>query len=606
MQQVANGWNGGSATGGKTCVEVDVISATPADVAAAIAARNDVAITGLGQPNGNTEVPDVWVPDSTSWLSRLQGASTPVKLAGDSIASSPVVIAVPQPVAKSLSASDKPTWSSLLAVLKSGSVKPGIVDPNGDAAGLSALLAVAGATQSGGHRCRREGRRPSRHRRRHPGTVHGSSQVRDDLLGRFPRSADATALARGLSVAPLPEQAVLAYNSARPPVPLVGLYVSPAPSALDYPYTPVDLTGTKKAAAAKFRPASAAPAGPTCWRRTSCGPPTAPTAPACRPRRTCRSDRCSRPSRRPAAAVDQALSAWSAVTVPGRMLAVIDVSGSMATQVPSAGGASREQVTVAAAKSGLGLFDDAWNVGLWSFSSWMDGSKPYRQLVPIGALSSNRAVMAGALDAVTPIPNAQTGLYDTVLAAYQTVQKNWDPSRVNSVVIMTDGQNENPGGMTMSQLLAAIKKIKDPNKPVEVIAIGIGNERQQERTGQDHRGYRRWRVRHRRPGADRRHLPQGDLAAAGRQQVGSQTNAAAPPFSGDAAVSSSASLCRWRAGQASTPTGVRRAGAPRRTHPVALRSATNDTNGMVPASMIRTVRFSDQPARRARSNASTR
>jgi hypothetical protein len=40
---------------------------------------------------------------------------------------------------------------------------------------------------------------------------------------------------------------------------------------------------------------------------------------------------------------------------------------------------------------------------------------------------------------------------------------------------MTDGQNENPGGMTMNQLLAAIKKIKDPNKPVEVIAIGIGN-----------------------------------------------------------------------------------------------------------------------------------
>lgn len=475
LQQVANGWDGGSATGGKTCVKVDVISATPADVAAAIAARNDVAITGLGQPNGSTEVPDVWVPDSTSWLSRLQGASTPVKLAGDSIASSPVVIAVPQPVAKSLSASDRPTWSSLLTVLKSGSVKPGIVDPNGDAAGLSALLAVAGATQSGATGAAAKGAAQAATVGVIRALSTGSSQVRDDLLSRFPRSADATALARGLSVAPLPEQAVLAYNSTRPPVPLVGLYASPAPSALDYPYTPIDLTGTKKAAAAKFQTRL----GGAGWSnllaqdelRAADGTygasmPTTPNMPVGPLQPT-------EPS--PAAAVDQALSAWSAVTVPGRMLAVIDVSGSMATQVPSAGSASREQVTVAAAKSGLGLFDDAWNVGLWSFSSWMDGSKPYRQLVPIGALSSNRAVMAGALDAVTPIPNAQTGLYDTVLAAYQTVQKNWDSSRVNSVVIMTDGQNENPGGMTMSQLLAAIKKIKDPNKPVEVIAIGIGD-----------------------------------------------------------------------------------------------------------------------------------
>ena len=206
------------------------------------------------QPNGNIEVPDVWVPDSTSWLSRLQGASTPIKLSGESIASSPVVIAVPQPVAKSLAArSDKPTWSSLLACSRPGLSKSGIVDPNGDASGLSALLAVGGATQSGATGAAAKAAAQAATVGVIRALSSGSSQVRDDLLGRFPRSADATALARRLSVAPLPEQAVLAYNSARPPVPLVGLYVSPAPSALDYPYTPIDLTGTKKAAAAKFQ-----------------------------------------------------------------------------------------------------------------------------------------------------------------------------------------------------------------------------------------------------------------------------------------------------------------------------------------------------------------
>jgi hypothetical protein len=177
-----------------------------------------------------------------------------------------------------------------------------------------------------------------------------------------------------------------------------------------------------------------------------------------------------------AAAIGQVLSTWSAVTVPGRMLAVIDVSGSMTTPVPSAGGAPREAVTVAAAQAGLSLFDDRWSVGLWTFSTDMDGRKPYKQLVPIQPLSTGRSQMVGALGTVTPIPRGNTGLYDTVLAAYKTVQAGWDPSRVNSIVIMTDGQNDNPGGLTLPQLLDQIGKIKDPAKPIEVIALGIGNQ----------------------------------------------------------------------------------------------------------------------------------
>jgi hypothetical protein len=178
----------------------------------------------------------------------------------------------------------------------------------------------------------------------------------------------------------------------------------------------------------------------------------------------------------PAGQLDQALSTWSAVTVPGRMLAVIDVSGSMATPVSTAGGATREQVTVAAATAGLGLFDDEWEVGLWTFSTNLTPTTDYRVLAPIQPLSVGRPAMAEALGRIQPVPNGATGLYDTVLAAYKQVQKGWDPSRVNSVVIMTDGQNQNPNGITIDQLLAQLHKIADPAKPVEVIAIGIGTE----------------------------------------------------------------------------------------------------------------------------------
>ncbi len=478
LSHVAAQWNGAQTKVGGTCVTVDVTSATPAGVASAIAAAHQAAVTGLSQPNGDVEVPDVWVPDSSIWLSRLAGGSTPVKLTGESVASSPVVLAVPEPVAKSLAggSSGQLTWSALLGKLTSGSLRTGIVDPDVDAAGLSALLAVSGASQSGAKTASEQATAQAATVGAIRALSSGSSLVRADLLGRFPRATDATSLARGLSVAPLPEQAVLAYNSARPPVGLVGLYVDPAPAALDYPYTPIGLTGVKAEAASKFQARLGGPA----WTSTlasvdlraadgtyGAGMPTTPNMPVgpLKP---------SDPP--PAAAVDQALSVWSAVTVPGRMLAVIDVSGSMAARVPSAGNATREQVTVSAAKGGLGLFDDAWKIGLWTFSTKLNGSKPYRQLVPIGRLAGNRSAMTQALGTVKPIPNGQTGLYDTVLAAYQAVQKGWDPSRVNSVVIMTDGQNQNPGGLTLDQLLGKIKAIKDPNKPVEVIAIGIGNE----------------------------------------------------------------------------------------------------------------------------------
>src|SRR5262249_442525 len=121
-------------------------------------------------------------------------------------------------------------------------------------------------------------------------------------------------------------------------------------------------------------------------------------------------------------AIDTLLSTWTAVTLPARILAVIDVSGSMAAPVPTAGGASREQATIEAARRGLGLFDDSWAVGLWIFSTLLDGSKDYKELVPIGPVASQRTKLLNALGGVVPKPSGNTGLYDTILAAYKTVQ----------------------------------------------------------------------------------------------------------------------------------------------------------------------------------------
>jgi Ca-activated chloride channel homolog len=70
---------------------------------------------------------------------------------------------------------------------------------------------------------------------------------------------------------------------------------------------------------------------------------------------------------------------------------VLDVSGSMLTKVPTAGNRTREQVTVDAAVRGLELFDDSWAVGLWVFSTNLDGNRDYRELLPMSSMSSIRA-----------------------------------------------------------------------------------------------------------------------------------------------------------------------------------------------------------------------
>jgi len=63
-----------------------------------------------------------------------------------------------------------------------------------------------------------------------------------------------------------------------------------------------------------------------------------------------------------------------------------------------------------------------------------------------------------------------------VLAAYQRMQASYDPSKVNSVVLMTDGKNEDTNSTrSLSQLLSQLKSLANPQRPVRVITIGIGN-----------------------------------------------------------------------------------------------------------------------------------
>lgn len=53
------------------------------------------------------------------------------------------------------------------------------------------------------------------------------------------------------------------------------------------------------------------------------------------------------------------------------------------------------------------------------------------------------------------------------------MQQSYDPRAVNSVIVLTDGANEDPDSITEAQLLEILAREQDPARPVIVVTIGI-------------------------------------------------------------------------------------------------------------------------------------
>jgi len=179
-------------------------------------------------------------------------------------------------------------------------------------------------------------------------------------------------------------------------------------------------------------------------------------------------------------AVEKSIREVEVSNEPSRLLALMDISGSMQAGVPGAGGASRMTLAKQAASRGLSLYPPDSEIGLWVFSRDLTGTTDYREVVPVGPLGARSDGVTGeqrlaeALAATEAIPDGGTGLYDTTLQAVRTMQKGWDPRRVNAVLILSDGMNDDENSITLPDLLTTLKKEQDPRRPVPAISIAFG------------------------------------------------------------------------------------------------------------------------------------
>ncbi|MEU4220505.1 substrate-binding domain-containing protein [Actinoplanes sp. NPDC026623] len=480
VRSEVDAWTSAKAEVDGVCVRIDVQAAEPADVAAALSAKQRGAVPGTGGANVVVAPPDVWISDSGTWLQRLRSAAPTFAFTEEgSIAFSPVVMAMPVPTAKKLGwPRKKPGYSDLLHLITtSTTIRTGTVDPARDAAALSGLLALGAAANAADQRS--------------PGTTNGllralatdTSVLRDDLMAQLPQATDDDSLAAGLSLAAMSESDVVRFNATRPPVPLAALYLKPSPVGLDHPFAVMpELSGVQAAAAHQFYARLSSDGGfrkslSEAGLRAPDG--TAPTdfagpdgAPGRIATGTGADSGAAAASEADGATIDRALAGWSAVVAPARILAVVDTSASMRTPVPAARNATRMRLTLAAARGGLGLFSDDWSVGLWASAGGPGGGR--RELVGIHPLTSNRESVADALAGIEP-SGGEAGLYRTILEGYRAVQNGWQAGRVNSVLILTDGVGIGAGNLALEDLIGQLKEARKPDKPVQVIVLGIGS-----------------------------------------------------------------------------------------------------------------------------------
>ena len=122
------------------------------------------------------------------------------------------------------------------------------------------------------------------------------------------------------------------------------------------------------------------------------------------------------------------------------------------------------------------------DLGLWVFSTNQTPTTDWAQLVPLGPLTAKlgtttrRQLLLAAAPTMPSRVRGDTALYSTALAAFEDVRNTYDPSKVNTVVLMTDGRNVDPGGITLDQLVATLRSEVDPARPTPIITIGIGGD----------------------------------------------------------------------------------------------------------------------------------
>jgi Ca-activated chloride channel family protein len=430
--------------------------------------------------------PVLWSPASSLWgrLLNFEGDRSWVPDTNPSIVRTPLLIAMWEPLARALGWPSKPIgFADVLKLAldrrglgayghpEYGRFKLGHTNPDFSTSGLSAVAAEYSAVTG-----KKEGLtladvgRPDVRRKIQAierSIVHygDTTLFFADQLRRYgPAYASAVAME---------EATLIDFNQKRggSGTKLVGIYPAEGTFYSDNPLITLQapwVTDQQKAAAKVFAdwlgdrisPGLAASQG---FRsREGTGKPTAPidAAHGADPKQPTRL--LSLPEPRVLAKVKQT---WRSDRKPANIALVVDTSGSMS-----------EENRLDQAKQGLRVFlaqlSPNDRVGLTTFND-----KVFR-LSPISRFGSSRAKLLNEVNGL--FPDGQTAVYDATAAGVKEVQNLKDASRINAVVVLTDGE-DNQSNTSSNELVSALQRqATSEGMAIRVYTIAYGSSANQD------------------------------------------------------------------------------------------------------------------------------
>jgi Ca-activated chloride channel family protein len=449
--------------------------------------------------------PVAWVPGSTMWGELLDARladqhRAPMAPNGTPFAHSPLVVALPAEMAHALTASHQPIgWADLEQLAHDprgwgayghpewGQFRLGQGNPHWSTTGLDVTVALDAVPAAAA------------------GAVHleqsvvyysDTTQPYFDNWRRLGTASRARAR-RYLSAVVTDERSVVAYNTgheqedesltghaSRPAVPLVAIYPKDATIESDNPIIVLDAswssaaarkgarmftkfalqrTTQAKVAAAGYRPGSGGAISDLLTRTNGVdgsarSESVAPASPA---------------------AIEQALTHWQSIRRRANVLVLFDVSDSMGDAADPGAGAPEDSVPptkIAEAKAALANALDELapddSVGLRIFSTKLANpvSPDWLDVVPQGALATRRTALHRAIDGLTP--HQGSPLYTATRSAYDTVARAADPKRINGVLLLTDGYNEDDHNTNVHALLAHLAT----NPDIRVVTVAFSDQ----------------------------------------------------------------------------------------------------------------------------------
>ncbi|GAB3851114.1 substrate-binding domain-containing protein [Dactylosporangium cerinum] len=121
-----------------------------------------------------------------------------------------------------------------------------------------------------------------------------------------------------------------------------------------------------------------------------------------------------------------------------------------------------------------GLMPVGSRLGLWEVNP---GTPGYRKLMPTDRLDDASRAAFGKQVAKLAAHKSGPGLFDAIVAGYQSVRDDFQDDMFNQVLILTDDQNRDSANtQAVQSLVQKLTALQDPNKPVKVSIVVLGKK----------------------------------------------------------------------------------------------------------------------------------